>query len=106
MQPVVIFALPHNYRDEIYPEGEGPSFCHYYEPGEPRGPVPVGIEWAMLPMPMPTCLITIIDGDGKAIAAAADGKWVRWKDLRTVLTAVRQYNADCTRQGIAELKQA
>jgi hypothetical protein len=105
MQSVRIFALPHNFRDEIYPEGEGPSFRHY-ESGEPRGPTPVGIEWATLPMPMPTCLITITDGDGKAIAAAADGRWVRWRDLRTVLTAVRQYNADCARQGNAERARA
>jgi hypothetical protein len=93
MTPVSIFSMPHNYRDELYNEGEGPSFSDY-EQGEPRRPVPRGAEWATLPIPMPECLSTITDRDGMVIAAVADEKHIRWRDLDIVVTGVTQYNAD------------
>jgi hypothetical protein len=99
MQPVTVFVLPHNFRDEFYAEGEGPSFRRY-APGESRGPIPEGTVWLDLPAPMPACLVTITDDAGKVIAATADGKHVRWKDLDIVCIAVRQFNEDLARMGI------
>jgi hypothetical protein len=94
MKPVTIFSMPHNFRDPLYNEGEGPSFCRDYEEGEPRRPAPRGGEWATLPIPMPECLMTTTDRDGRVIAATADGKRVRWADLDIVVTGIRQYNSD------------
>ena len=99
MRKVVAFSMPHNYRDEIYNEGEGPSFCNDYEWGEPRRPAPQGGDWATLPIPMPECLIVITDRDGRAIAATAEEKRIRWTDLDIVVNGVRQYNADLNDAG-------
>jgi hypothetical protein len=94
MRPVTIFCMPHNYRDELYNEGEGPSFCHDYDRGEPRRPAPRGEEWARLPIAMPESLLCTSDRDGRVIAATADGKRIRWADLDIIVKGVEQYNAD------------
>jgi hypothetical protein len=96
MTPVTIFSMPHNYRDEIYNSGEGPSFVDYGE-GEPRRLAPRG-EWATLPIPMPECLMITTDHDGRTIAASADGKRIGWADLDVVVKGVEQYNADIARR--------
>jgi hypothetical protein len=100
MKPVTTFSMPHNFRDEIYAKGEGPSFCHYYGPGEARRPPPLGQEWATLPIAMPESLMTFTDPSGRVIAAWADGNQIRWADIDVVVKGVRQYNLDCARQGI------
>ena len=103
-RPVTLFRMPHNFRDELYNEGEGPSFCHYAD-GEERRPAPISGAWGdlpILPIPMPSCLMMFTDADGKVIAATADGKQIRWRDLDIVVTAVEQYNEDCARLGITE----
>ena len=100
-RPVTLFRMPHNFRDELYDEGEGPSFCHYAD-GDKRRPAPISGAWANLPIPMPSCLMMFTDAEGKVIAAAADGKQIRWRDLDIVVTAVEQYNEDCARLGITE----
>ena len=94
MTPTVIFSLPHNRRDELYSPGEGPSFRDY-EPGETRAPPPQdGDAWATLPIPMPRMLFTIVDGDGRVIAARADDLRIRWADLDIVTKGIKQYNSD------------
>jgi hypothetical protein len=91
--------MPFNYRTELYDEdgpGEGPHFPPPDEPDEKRGPGPsaFGQEWATLPIPMPEVLSVFTDATGQVIAAWVDYLQVRWKDLDTVVTGVRQYNAD------------
>lgn len=99
MRQVTIFILPHNFRDPLYDESEGPSFCHDdYERSEPRRRAPQSGEWATLPIPMPESLICTTDPDGRVIAATADGKRIRWADLDIVVAGVDQYNADLARQ--------
>jgi hypothetical protein len=98
MRQVVIFSMPHNFRDEIYNEGDGPSFCHDYERGEPRRPAPLGGKWATLPIPMPDYLMVITDRDSRVIAATADESRIRWADLDIVVKGVEQYNADLARR--------
>jgi hypothetical protein len=103
MRTVSIISMPHNYRDELYSEGEGPSFCHY-NPGEPRRPSPLGgDEWATLPIPMPEGLMLTTDRDGRVIAADADGRRIRWADLDIVVKGVEQYNRDVARQSGADV---
>jgi hypothetical protein len=93
MSPVNVIVLPHNFRDELYPEGEGPSFCY---DGTGVRPAPVMGGWATLPIPMPRCLVVTTDRDGETvIAATADGQQIRWKDLDIVVLGVRQYNQAC-----------
>jgi hypothetical protein len=99
MRPCTILSMPHNYRDEIYNEGEGPSFCHDYDQGEPRRAAPRVSEWAVLPIPMPECLMVTTDHDGRVIGAIADGQRIRWADLDTVTRGVQQYNADLDTRG-------
>ena len=98
MRPCTIFSMPHNYRDPLYDEGDGPSFCNDYERGEPRRRAPQTGEWATLPIPMPESLIVFTGPDGRVIAASADGKRIRWADLDIVVKGVEQYNADLARQ--------
>jgi hypothetical protein len=101
MRPVWIFSMPHNYRDELYNEGDGPSFVEY-EQGEQRRPSPSGRDVANLPIPMPECLLTFTDREGRVISAQADDKRIRWRDLDTVVTGVTQYNADVARREAGE----
>jgi hypothetical protein len=102
MTPVDIISLPFNYRTELYDEdgpGEGPHFAPPDDPpddtNEKRGPGPsaFGQEWATLPIPMPEVL-TVFTEAGGVIAAWADEKQIRWRDLDIVVTGVVQYNAD------------
>jgi hypothetical protein len=93
MTPVGCFALPHNGRCEIYPDGERPRLCRQ-GPEEAHYPARSDIVWLELPCPMPHSLFVITVGN-RVVAAWADGKQVRWRDLDTVTEAVRQYNADC-----------
>lgn len=98
MRQVTVYSMPHNYRDPLYDEGEGPSFCHDDDRGEPRRPAPHGGEWATLPIEMPECLMIFTDRDGRVIAATADGVRIRWADLDIVVRGVEQFNADIARQ--------
>jgi hypothetical protein len=94
MTPVTIIEMPHNYRGELYPEGEGPSFDAQHEPGTPRMSLDE-IEFATLPIPMPQCLMLSTDADGRVIGAVTDaGLHIRWADLDVVLRGVEQFNAD------------
>jgi hypothetical protein len=100
MDPANITSMPFNGRIELYDSegvGEGPHFpCEDDDPDEERGPGPsaYGQEWAMLPIPMPETLTVFTDHEGCVIAAWADDKQVRWKDLDIVVRGVEQYNAD------------
>jgi hypothetical protein len=90
---VQIIVLPHNFRAELYNEGEGPSFDSEHVPGTPRLPLD-DVEWATLPIAMPETLMLTTDATGRIIGAVADDKHVRWKDLDVVVQGVMQYNAD------------
>jgi hypothetical protein len=98
MQPVVIFQLPHNYRDSLYEPGQAPSiFCD-----DPRDDLrsPFGNNFVDLPIKMPSCLIIHTDRDGRPIAAWANGARIRWRDLDTVVEGVRQFNVHCAQMGV------
>jgi hypothetical protein len=99
MTPVSIISMPFNHRCELYDvdgPGEGPHFPSTDGPDEERGPGPSadGQLWATLPMPMPEVLTVFTDATGHVIAAWADDKQIRWRDLDTVVEGVDQYNAD------------
>jgi hypothetical protein len=94
MEPVFIFSLPHNHRAPLYNEGEAPSM--FDDPDGPHSPVPITGEWLTLPAPMPKSLMLYTVND-RVVAARADDRRVRWKDLDTVVLAVQQYNRDCAR---------
>jgi hypothetical protein len=101
MQPVTVFSLPHNYRDPLYAPGEAPdSFCNDFT--HPDRMAPFGSEFVDLPIPMPGCLMINTDAVGRPIAAWADGKRIRWKDLDIVVEAVRQFNVHCAQMGITK----
>src|SRR5215469_12493526 len=94
MMPVSISSMPHNYRGPLYRPGEAPDvFCEDIDYAR----IPNLGEFATLPIPMPHCLMITTDAKGRVIAAEADGKRIRWKDLDTVVKGVEQYNADCVR---------
>jgi hypothetical protein len=96
--PVVVLRLPHNFRDPLYAADAAPStFCT--DTRDERDP-PLGEVFTDLPMPMPRCVICSMDGNDVVIAATADGRRIRWKDLDTVMLAVEQFNEDCARLGI------
>jgi hypothetical protein len=95
MQPVAVFSMPHNYRGPLYSPGEAPStFCDDSDYAAPPS------DFADLPMPMPQCLLITTDDRGRPIAAWADGRQIRWKNLDIVIEGVRQYNVYCAQMGI------
>jgi hypothetical protein len=98
MTPCMIVSMPHNRRDPLYSPGDAPdTFCN--DRGEPR-PSPFGANFADLPIKMPASLLAFTDSDGKVIAAWADGRRVRWRDLDTVVTGVKQFNVHCRQMGV------
>jgi hypothetical protein len=100
--PVTVICMPHNYRAALYAEGEAPS-TFGDDPDDDSvtsHASPMGSDFAVLPIPMPTLLFMRTDRTGKPIAAWADDQRIRWRDIDVVVTGVRQYNEDCDRAGI------
>jgi hypothetical protein len=95
MRPVIVVALPHNYRLPLYQPGEAPDTY-----GDPAAETARDTsEWASLPIPMPRCLVLTVDAEDRVIAARADGKRIKWADLDVIVRGVQEYNADLAHAG-------
>jgi hypothetical protein len=54
-----------------------------------------GVEFAVLPIEMPSCALLTTDAAGRVISIVCDGLQIQWRDIDTVLRGINQYNEDC-----------